>query len=62
MSKEKRKKQYGNNSLIENDVLSTSCSFSECTGLIPAGSNLTEDEFRNYQDVFQFSVPPDMPE
>lgn len=62
MSKEKSKKKYGKEYSNQSDVLSSSCSFAECTGLIPSGSNLTEDEFRNYQDVFQFSVPPDMPE
>lgn len=62
MSKEKIKKQYQNNFPDKRDVLSSSCSFGECTGLIPTGSDLTEEEFKNYQDVFQFSVPSDMSE
>ncbi len=62
MSKEKRKKQFGKDYSNQSDVLSSSCSVTECTGLIPAGNDLSEDEFRNYQDIFQFSVPPDMPE
>lgn len=45
--------------LIEN--FCASCSSGDCTGLIPAGENLTEDEFEAYKEIYPFSVP-DMPE
>ncbi|MDO5560189.1 MAG: hypothetical protein Q4F95_11390 [Oscillospiraceae bacterium] len=35
----------------------TSYSACECTGLIPAGADLTEEEFENYEDIFRFCVP-----
>ena len=57
MNSEKRKKRYRENWLGGPDVLSSSCSQAECTGLVPAGDSLSEEEFRNYQDLFPFSAP-----
>ena len=45
--------------LLENFCASGSAG--DCTGLIPAGENLTEDEFEAYKEIYPFSVP-DMPE
>lgn len=30
----------------------------DCTGLIPAGENLTEDEFESYKELYSFANPP----
>ena len=34
------------------------CSSADCTGLIPRGSNLTESEYNNYQELYPFGDPP----
>lgn len=33
----------------------------ECTGLIPSGGDLTEDEFEDQKDLFPFAQPNIMP-
>ena len=33
----------------------------ECTGLIPQGGDLTEDEFESSKDLFPFSGPDPLP-
>jgi hypothetical protein len=30
----------------------------DCTGLIPAGGELTDEEFENYKNIYTFSAPP----
>ncbi len=30
----------------------------DCTGLIPIGSNLSEAEYKNYQQIYPFGDPP----
>lgn len=35
-----------------------SCSSNDCTGLIPAGANQTEDDFEVYKNLYPFEVPP----
>ncbi len=29
----------------------------DCTGLIPAGGNLSEEEFDSYKDIYPFATP-----
>lgn len=41
--------------LLEN--FCASCSSGDCTGLIPAGENLTEDELESYKSIYPFSTP-----
>ncbi len=43
------------------DTFFTTASSGDCTGLIPEGGNLTEEEFIDYKEVYPFSVPQ-MPE
>lgn len=40
------------------DVYNPACSAGDCTGLIPNGANLTDDEFDSYKDIYPFSNPP----
>ncbi|MBQ9374733.1 MAG: hypothetical protein IJU04_00135 [Ruminococcus sp.] len=35
------------------------CSVSDCTGLIPQGSNLSEHEYKDYQKLYDFGNPYD---
>lgn len=40
------------------DEYNSACSAGDCTGLIPTGSNLSNDEFDSYKDIYPFSNPP----
>lgn len=40
------------------DNYTSSFSTNECTGLIPSGSNQSQNDFENYQDMYPFSNPP----
>ena len=40
------------------DRYNPACSSGDCTGLIPIGSNLSEDEYKNYQQIYPFGDPP----
>ena len=40
---------------------SGAASAGECTGLIPSGGDLTEDEFESRKDLFPFSGPDILP-
>lgn len=46
-------------SLLDN--FCSSCSSGDCTGLIPAGGSLTEEEYENYKTLYPFATPM-MPE
>lgn len=35
-----------------------SCSANDCTGLIPAGANQSEEDFETYKNLYPFEVPP----
>ena len=40
---------------------SGTASVGECTGLIPNGGDLTEDEYKNQKDLFPFGDPNVLP-
>ncbi len=44
------------------DDFIASCSSCECTGLIPSGDNISQSEFLNYKEIYNFSVPQNLSE
>lgn len=57
MKKEKKKDSVKRDEkeLIQNYMPASSSG--DCTGLIPADGNPTEEEFESYKEIYPFSVP-----
>lgn len=52
------KKTESDHRAILLDRYNPAFSSGDCTGLIPIGSNLSEAEYKNYQQIYPFGDPP----
>lgn len=52
------KKTEEDNRAVLLDRYNPAYSSGDCTGLIPIGSNLSEAEYENYQQIYPFGNPP----